>query len=157
MKHHVAMVLALACATTSPVSAFARPSPEWAQHADTLARVLVAEADGSRADWSAMLWVLEHRREQSGALASQVLRYSRTLQSTTQRTRRIHELPRSELSSARARQLADAIDHVHAWIAGGVPDPCPGADHWRGLTDSEPDWFSPVSCGPTRQIFGTAR
>lgn len=129
---------------------------EWRAYRDPLARVLVAEADGHALDWQAMLWVLEHRRDRSGAEPRDVLLYSATLRGATARVREIHGIE-GERSAARTRQLEAATAFVQRWLDGHVYDPCPSATDWHGIADHQPGWFEPVFCGVTRNTFGRLR
>lgn len=157
----LALATAAALVMPTPASGFGRPPEDWAKHTDTLARVLVAEADGSRADWAAILWVLEHRRGRSRSKsAARALNYSATLRKLNKRAAFIHTADASQscteacMRAARARQFLDAFDFVRDWLAGHVPDPCPAATHWRGIDDPKREDHEVVACGPTRNIFG---
>jgi hypothetical protein len=135
----------------------ARPGDGWAAHADTLARVCVAEADGSQADCAAILWTLEHRRQVTGAPVASVIVYSATLKLPNERAERIHTLSLEELHPLRARQIREARMLVDAWLEGRVKDPCPSATHWRGTSDAHPSWLVEVDCGGTRNTFGRTK
>lgn len=132
------------------------PSRGWATHANKLSRVLVAEADDSVRDWTAILWTLEHRRAYLGISHSDALSYSATVRLASGRSRRIHTLPLRDMLPARAEQVRKARAHIRAWLAGRVADPCPNSLHWRGPSDPDPLWFVPLQCGRTNNIFGTA-
>lgn len=141
----------------SKAQAYNGPSHQWSGYQDVLARVLIAEADGSRGDWAAISWTLEHRRERFDESPDRIMRYSTTLRSGAKRPREVHALTESLATGARARQYRDALAFVASWVRGNVPDPCPDAIHWYGIGDSRPDWFADVSCGVTRNTFGKNR
>lgn len=126
-----------------------------------LARVLVAEADGSRPDWLAILWVLEHRRQRAHKAGRprtlrETARYSALWRSRSPRAREIRALghadPEVPHGPRRARQWEAALRFVDTWAAGATRDPCPTATHWDR---QEPPWpWVRVGCGPTVNLFG---
>lgn len=150
-------VFALVVAVSFVVHASAAPSGKWRLHADVLARILVAEADGSEADWAAILWTLNHRLERYGDTPERTMLYSATVRSSLERPRKIHLVATDQQSSLRKNQLLSALGYVRLWINGGVMDPCPDALHWHGTSDSQPSWFEPITCGETRNTFGKVR
>lgn len=146
------LLLCLSSAHAAPK----QPAPDWAQYHDTLARVLIAEADASTQDWAAIAWVLEHRRENADMSPAGALRYSATLRRSTPRTALIHSLGGAdEVPRIRTRQFERAQLFVRAWQRGDIADPCPRATDFYGLSDSRPAWFVDVGCGRTLNVFGT--
>lgn len=151
----VALVI-VSLAATSPAKAFITPSGAWRGHEDMLARVLIAEADESEADWAAILWTLEHRRDRYGESPSVIMRYSAPTKSNAKRPALIRAITATE-AGRRGEQYRRASGYVASWIRGRVVDPCPTSLHWHGIGDSRPRWFEPIYCGATRNHFGRVR
>lgn len=148
-------ILVFALMVALAAHAYAAPSGKWRLHEDVLARIVVAEADGSESDWAAILWTLNHRLERYGDTPERTMLYSTTVRSNAERPKGIHQV---DLQSApRKNQLLKALGYVRTWINGGISDPCPDSLHWHGIGDSRPGWFELISCGPTRNSFGKVR
>lgn len=135
-------------------SAHAEKGPDHLQR--ELARVIVGEADGSRADWAAILWTLRHRQQASGLSLIAVAQYSVILHVDTVRAKRVRSLGTKEadwgeLPRLRRKQWADALAFVDEWMKGLIPDPCPESMHWD--EPDAPKSLTPVDCGPTKNRF----
>lgn len=135
-------------------SAYLRPSIQWRGHEEQLARVLLAEADDSRPDWAALLWVLEHRSQEIGESPDRADRGGRFVSGASPGGSHLRLISEAE---ARRRGLTRvAHQFVLEWLDGDVPDPCPGALYfWRLNVTWE--GIERLSCGATRNRFGRDR
>ena len=159
MKRIALIAILLGLAGAAHASTAGTPCARWAFHADTLARVLIAEADERPADWAAIAWTLDHRLRSGDKRCAndpaQIINYSATLRKLTDRVREFHVSDPAEMQRARARQYGRAFAFVRAWLKGKIPDPCPGSTDWRGVDDAHPDWMDEISCGSTINVFGS--
>lgn len=158
----IALVFSLAVLTLAAVlcikaHASTGPSQRWRGYERALARIVVAEADGSVQDWSAILWTLDHRIVRYGDTPARTMSYSATTHSPLPRAQSIHLVGITNQANPWGDHLVTALAHVKAWMQGSVPDPCPEALHWHGTCDSTPGWFEQVICGETRNSFGKLR
>lgn len=150
-RHLFLIALLLAVQSTAFAQA---PSPRWAPLEDSLARVLLAEAESAESDWPLILWVLEHRRIRSGARPISVIRYSASLRMIDERARMLHTTRARQLPASLRRVYLRARRLIRRWLRARVPDECPRSTHWKSPDDPHRRWFSPLGCGAGHNVFG---
>lgn len=125
-----------------------------------LARTLIAEADGHRADWRPILAALQARADRHGApIAAVARRYSRIHRAIrpTPRMREILALP-DALPSRRRGQWSAALVVVDAWLRGDRSHPCASTPTHFGdrrgdaARAARARWIH-VDCGQTANAF----
>ncbi len=137
-----------------------------------LARVMVHEAGwdaGDRfADHAAIGHVLERRRQARGDedLLDTIHAYTRgELDApSTPRARWIAALPSDGLTRPRgfpgrlswarhARWWRRVHERAQAFVAGELPNPCPGAEHWGAPSLERPGWARARCARPSLNVF----
>ena len=161
----VAIVTALlsACIDCAGDRVAAQSRPE--SDAVTLARALVAEADGSTADYAPMMSVYQYHADRVGTSPARIARaYSRAYRArvVTSRIAKVLAMP-GVMSAARRRQWGSAMAVVVAWLAGDRAHGCQSQPHHFG--DRRGDtaraiaagWVEVVCPGSTTQAYWRQR
>jgi len=144
--------VALAAALSGTV--YAAPPRAWSPETRlTLARCLIAEADGHTADYLPILGVLERRAELTGRTIGQQARaYCGVYRLRTRRARAILASTVTRPAHGQRALWDRALDTVTRYERGLVVDTC-GAAHWGGRGDTPPPRWVRVDCGPTANHF----
>ena len=143
----------------------------WTDEAQlTLARSLIGEADGHKADYAPIAWVYAKRyrlytKAQQGDLtfAQFITQYSSPLTQKTPRARMVQSLPWGDAEKGiytrpRLRNRWEMVrEFVIDWGEGRHRDPCPSALHFGGAMDKPHAQWEPVRCGKTNNIFWTIK
>lgn len=140
------------------------PARDWGPPADVLARALIAEADGSRADYAPLLAALQTRADRVGSTPARIaVRYCRVFRarSPTPRMVEILALP-GTMPRARVTMWGRARAAVDRWLAGDHASGCERAPSHFGdrLGDARlalrMRWRE-VDCGRTANLYWVER
>jgi len=104
-----------------------------------LSRVCFLEATWRHEDCTAIAWIARKRAARVGRPWIEVLRrYSVLDRQLTERAREVATYPDADVPGKSARfnrEWAALREHARRLVAGDVPDNCPEALHWGGVTD----------------------